>query len=198
MSKVLASNIERVNEAFERTPRIGFLPPEVQACWSDDRALPIRFEQTNSQPSLVRDMLCWLAVEPGDKVLDVGSGSGWTTALLSRLTGPKGKVVAVERIPNLVAFGRDNCERLHIRNAEFHQSIKRIGWPEAAPYDRILVSATALKVSKKLLSQLAPGGRAVMPIRNHIEIWNKDSKGRMTLEDPKQVVKFVPLIKDPA
>ncbi len=90
--------------AFQAAPRHNFLPPEVTDQTAVDMPLPIGFGQTNSQPSTVALMLDWLQVKPGQKVLDVGSGSGWSTALLSHLTGPKGRVTAVERVPELCRY----------------------------------------------------------------------------------------------
>lgn len=109
-------------------------------------------------------MLEWLEAQPGDTVLDVGSGSGWTTALLAHIVGPKGRVYAVEKIPELVAFGRDNCERSGIRNARFYEAGKQVGLPEHAPYDRILVSASADWLPSELLDQLKPEGKLVIPV----------------------------------
>ena len=86
--------------------------------------LPIGFGQTISQPTTVKFMLSWLDAMPGDEVLDIGSGSGWTSALLADIVGPQGIVYAVERIPELVKFGRDNCRRLGIENVFFFQAGK--------------------------------------------------------------------------
>lgn len=112
--------MDRVAQVFAKTPRENFLPEEYGGIAAIDSALPIGFGQTNSQPSTVARMLEWLEPQPGDKVLDVGCGSGWTTALLSRLVGPLGRVHAVELVPELVEFGRQNVERLGIKNASFH------------------------------------------------------------------------------
>src|SRR5258708_5095943 len=115
---------DRVDEAFQNVPRRNFLPPDLADRAAVDAPLPIGFGQTNSQPYTVGLMLEWLDVQPGNKILDVGAGSGWTTALLAYLTGPKGKVVAVEKVPELVEFGRENCTRLGIKHVEFHEAGK--------------------------------------------------------------------------
>ena len=139
-------------------------------------------------------MLRWLAVEPGDKVLDVGSGSGWTSALLASLTGRRGKVHAVELLSELLAFGRDNCQRLNIRNVRFHQAGKGFGWPAEAPYDRILVSAAADDMPEELLDQLKAPGRMVVPVRNTVYVIEKDEKGKVS-ERAEPGFMFVPLVR---
>src|SRR5665213_784816 len=101
-----------IDEAFRTIQRRDFLPADLQEQAYIDAPIPIGFGQTNSQPSTVRMMLEWLDPQPGDKILDVGSGSGWTTALLSYLVEPNGQVYAVEKIPELVAFGRENCQSI--------------------------------------------------------------------------------------
>lgn len=111
-----------INEAFKSVHRKDFLKSGDSRYVEIDAPIPIGYGQTNSQPSTVRQMLGWLDVRDGQKVLDVGSGSGWTTALLSRLVGPSGHVYAVEIVPELVEFGRDNCRRIDVKNAEFYEA----------------------------------------------------------------------------
>jgi protein-L-isoaspartate(D-aspartate) O-methyltransferase len=182
-----------IDSAFRAVPRQDFLPDNMRESAVLDTALPIGFGQTNSQPSTVAMMLDWLDVEPNNKILDVGSGSGWTSALLSHLTGKKGKVIAVEIVPELVRFGRDNCSKLGIKNAAFQQAGKSIGWPAEAPYDRILVSAAGQSVPPELIDQLAPGGRLVIPVRNTIMVIDKDEHGKLSRTEHPGFV-FVPLI----
>jgi protein-L-isoaspartate(D-aspartate) O-methyltransferase len=157
-----------IDEAFEKTPRELFLPENMRPYTHEDRPIPIGYGQTNSQPSTVRKMLEWLDVGPDEKALDIGSGSGWTTALLSHLIGPKGRVLAVEIVPELVKIGRMNCKAADISNAEFFQADKALGFPAEAPFDRILVSASAKKLPDELVDQLAVGGRMVIPVGNDI------------------------------
>jgi protein-L-isoaspartate(D-aspartate) O-methyltransferase len=188
----MASSVE---EAFRSIPRANFLLSESAADAELNMPLPIGFGQTNSQPETVHLMLEWLGVEPGDNILDVGSGSGWTTALLAYLTGPKGHVTAVEIIPELVQFGRHNCARIGIHNVQFHQAQKQIGWHSEAPYDRILVSAAANTLPPGLLDQLRPNGRLVIPIRNSIWVLDKDEQDVISqIEKPGFV--FVPLVDE--
>lgn len=153
----------RLREAFEAVPRERFLPGDQKPQASLDIPLPIGFNVTCSQPTTVVNMLDLLDVHLGQNVLDVGSGSGWTTALLSYLIGDEGNVVGVERIPELVA--RSSYVLSDVRNATIKQALEGVfGWPENAPYDRILVSAMADGVPRDLVDQLAVGGMMVVPI----------------------------------
>jgi protein-L-isoaspartate(D-aspartate) O-methyltransferase len=155
-----------VEAAFAAVPRIGFLPPEQQRFAGNDAALSIGHGVTNSQPTTVRAMLELLAVRPGHHVLDVGAGSGWTTALLAHLATATGSVVAVERIPEVLAMGEANLATARpAAPVETHLARPGVlGWPDAAPYDRILVSAAADDVPEDLLTQLAPDGIMVIPV----------------------------------
>jgi protein-L-isoaspartate(D-aspartate) O-methyltransferase len=183
-----------IDKAFAETPRRNFLPEDYLEYADVDNALPIGFGQTISQPYTVGLMLEWLEVAPGDKVLDVGSGSGWTTALLSHLTGSEGKVYAVEIIPELVEFGRSNNRRLGIKNASFYQAGRHYGLPKYAPYDRILVSAEAQSVPKELLDQLKPGGKMVIPVDYDILEIEKPLAGEPETTAHNGFV-FVPLVQ---
>jgi len=188
--------MDKIDKIFESTDRKLFLPEEQSGFSDSDRPLPIGFAQTNSQPSTVKMMLEWLEVEPGCKILDVGSGSGWTAALLSKLTGPTGKVYAVEIIPELVEFGRRNAVEAGIKNVRFFKAGKQFGLARYAPYDRILVSATTDELPKVLLAQLKVGGKMVIPVhRDILEITKYDKGAYETFIHPGFL--FVPLV-DPA
>lgn len=182
-----------IDDAFRTVDRRYFVLPEYRKLAEQDQPLPIGYGQTISQPSTVRSMLEWLCVEPGHKVLDVGSGSGWTTALLSQLVKPNGRVVAVELIPELVELGRDNCERAECHNVEFHYAGNQYGWPSEAHYDRILVSASAHELPPELIDQLKSGGKLVVPIGNTIHEITKRPSGE--LDDRRHFgYVFVPLL----
>lgn len=185
---------ETIDAAFKAVPRDEFLPPDQRINSSWDAPLPIGYGQTNSQPYTVALMLEWLEVQAGDKILDIGSGSGWTSALLAQLTGGGGRVYAVEKVPELVEFGAENCRKLGIRNIRFYKAGKTLGLPKFAPYDRILVSAAASQLPSELLRQLKIDGRMVIPIRNSIFVIDKT--GQETYEQlEKPGFAFVPLVK---
>lgn len=147
------------------SPREHHLPPEQQGHARLDRALAIYGGQTNSQPTTVRNMLLALDVWPGQRVLDVGSGSGWTTVILARLVGPTGSVVGVERVPELTRWGGENVAAAGMPWARVVQAVPgQLGYPADAPYDRILVSAEAGQLPTELLEQLEPQGVMVIPV----------------------------------
>lgn len=157
-----------VESSFKRINRADFVSDESNVLAFFDVALPIGFGQTISQPSTVRDMLDWLDVEEHQRILDVGSGSGWTTALLADLVGSDGFVYGVERIPELLRCGRENCSKYDIDNVSFHLAGKTLGLPEYAPFDRILVSASSSRIPTELIHQLTVGGKMVVPVRRAI------------------------------
>src|SRR5512143_1036915 len=156
--------MDAVAEAFAAMPREAFLPPGQRRYASYDGPLPIGHGQTNSQPSTVAAMLRLLDVKPGHKVLDVGCGSGWTTALLAHLTGPTGRVLGVELEPDLVELGTRHLDSFAFPWASIHEAVPGVlGLPGAAPYHRILVSAMARELPDELVAQLHSGGVMVIP-----------------------------------
>lgn len=132
----------------------------------EDRPLPIGEGQTISQPSTVVFMLELLQAQKGHKVLDVGSGSGWTTALLAHIVGPSGKIIAIELLDSLKVFGEENFKKTNYKNAVFIKGNAAKDFPDEAPFDRILVNAGASEIPSALLSQLAVGGKMVIPLRD--------------------------------
>lgn len=182
-----------IDKAFQAVPRQHFLPEEVRAQAWLDAPLPIGFGQTNSQPSTVYRMLEWLDAEPGNKVLDVGAGSGWTSALLGYIVGKKGRVYAVEKIPEILDFGRHNVEKLGVGNVRFFKAGLVFGLPQSAPFDRILVSAAAAELPTGLIKQLKIGGRLVVPVKNDILVIDKLSDTE-TETEKHSGYQFVPLV----
>jgi len=157
--------MDAVSAAFEAVPRTGFLPRLARGRAAYDGPIEIGLGQTNSQPRTVDAMLRLLAVEPGQRVLDVGSGSGWSTALLAHLVGPEGEVLGVELEPDLVRFGKKNLARTRQPWASIVQATDGVlGMPDAAPYERILVSAQPRTLPDELVAQIADGGRMVIPV----------------------------------
>lgn len=156
---------DSVSEAFAATPRTWFLPRRARGRAAYDGPIEIGCGQTNSQPRTVDAMLRLLEVRRGDRVLDVGAGSGWSTALLAHLTGATGEVIGVEIEPTLVEFGSANLARVARSWARIEQALPDVlGWPEGAPYDRVLVSAEPRALPQELVDQVAIGGRMVIPV----------------------------------
>jgi len=181
-----------VERAFRAVDRARFVPEEERTVAYLDTALPIGAGQTISQPTVVAYCLEWLQVRPGDRVLDVGSGSGWTTALLAHLAGPSGSVIGVERVPSLVAFGAKNLATYAFPQAHIEEAKRELGLAKAAPFDRILVSASAEEVPDVLRQQLADGGRMVISVRETICVVERTGDAFKTVCHEGFV--FVPLI----
>lgn len=154
-----------MDAALAATPRALYLPLGQRPYADQDRALPIGYGQTNSQPRTVRDMLLALDVRPGMRVLEVGSGSGWATALLAHLVGSEGEVLGVERVPELTADGAAAVAATGRTWARVRQADPyHLGAPDDAPFDRILVSAQGDDVPPELVEQLADDGLMVLPV----------------------------------
>ncbi|KNX36795.1 protein-L-isoaspartate O-methyltransferase family protein [Luteipulveratus halotolerans] len=155
----------RAAEAMRRTPRADFLPPEEAARAGHDGPLPIGGGQTSSQPRTVLDMLELLDVRPGQRVLDVGAGSGWTTAILADLVGPQGRVTGVERVSALADRAASSVASAGRPWATVHRAQPDVlGLPGEAPYDRVLVSAMADRMPTSLVEQLVVAGVLVAPV----------------------------------
>jgi protein-L-isoaspartate(D-aspartate) O-methyltransferase len=152
---------ERVLDAIARVPRERFVPEHLRLYAYDDRALPIGDGQTISQPLMVALMTEALAPQPGERVLEVGTGSGYQAAVLSHLAR---EVISVERVPSLCARARDVLAALGYGNVRVFLAGETLGRPEDAPYDAIIVTAGAPHVPPVLLDQLAAGGRLVLPV----------------------------------
>ncbi len=152
---------ERVLAAMVRIPREQFVPPDEQNLAYEDIPLPIGLGQTISQPFIVALMTEMLELTGSEKVLEVGTGSGYQTAILAELAR---LVITVERLPALTEGARRVLDSLGYTNIVVHLAEKTLGWQAEAPYDAIMVTAGAPRVPVDLLAQLAVGGRLVIPI----------------------------------
>lgn len=184
---------DAVDAAFAATPRALFLPESERPRAEYDGPLPIGHGQTSSQPRTVRQMLQLLGVDPGHRVLDVGTGSGWTTALLAHLVGPDGLVVGVERVVDLVTFGAANLAATDRGWATIEPASRDVlGSPARAPYDRIMVSAEAPRLPEELVAQLGPEGRMVIPVQGTMLLVLRTATGTMVTRHGSY--RFVPLL----
>jgi len=185
-------NNARVLQAFRTVPRHLFVPEEYQASAYADHPLPIGNEQTISQPYFVALMTAGLELTGDEVVLEIGTGSGYQTAILANLVK---EVHSVERISQLSELAERNLRALEIENIYLHVGDGSLGWPEDAPYDRILITAAAPLIPKIILDQLKINGRIVAPIggrwRQMLEVWVKEKK-QIKKEQILPVV-FVPL-----
>ena len=182
----------RVLAAFECIPRHSFVPPEYQPWAYDDAPQPIGHEQTISQPYIVALMSELLALSGSERVLEVGTGSGYQAAILAKLAA---EVHTVEIIPALAERARQTLKSLGLQNVHVHCADGSQGWPEAAPYPAILVAAAAPAVPQPLLAQLSEGGRLVLPVGmrgfQRLELWRKE--GEAVSSETILPVAFVPL-----
>jgi protein-L-isoaspartate(D-aspartate) O-methyltransferase len=187
----------RVVEAMRRVPREAFVSREQYHAAYDDRPLSIGFGQTISQPFIVALMVQALELRGDEKVLELGTGSGYEAAILAELAQ---KVVTVEYIPELAESAKQVLDKLGYSNIEVHIAGKILGWPEGAPYDAIIVSAGAPTVPQVLLEQLTWNGRLVIPVGSR---WQQELLRVTKLRKGNEIENlggcyFVPLIGEGA
>jgi protein-L-isoaspartate(D-aspartate) O-methyltransferase len=184
----------RIIETFRKIRRSDFLPEDMQNLAELNEALPIDFGQTISQPLVVAFMLEQLQPKPGDKILDIGSGSGWTTALLAETVKETGKVIALELVSELKEFGEKNAAKYKLP-AQFICADGSRGYEKEAPYDGILCSAAVQRtVPQAWKKQLKIGGRLVTPIGSSVYLFIKKSESEFEeIEYPGFA--FVPLVE---
>ncbi|MDD5556250.1 MAG: protein-L-isoaspartate(D-aspartate) O-methyltransferase [bacterium] len=186
-------NDPRVLAAFRTVPRHRFLPPDMAHAAYADHPLPIGEGQTISQPYMVALMTQCMEVRPGDRVLEIGTGSGYQAAILAELGA---EVYTIERIASLSERSGELLDALGYGTVRLRVGDGTLGWPEAAPFDGIIVTAGAPRVPEPLVGQLAEGGRLVIPVGGG---WSQDlivvrkAGGRLTEEEVCGCV-FVPLL----
>lgn len=182
----------RIIEAFRAVERVDFVVNDNALDIYEDYPLGIGYGQTISQPRTVAMMMEMLSPKEGQKVLDIGSGSGWTTALLAYIVGDSGSVIGVERVEELVEFGRKNLEKYDFKNAKIVQAEDELGIV-GEEFDRILVSAAASTFPYELIKQLKVGGKLVIPIQNSVFEIVKKTAGDFDANEHYGFT-FVPLI----
>ena len=167
---------ERVLAVMSRVPREKFIPAENQHLSYEDIPLPIGYNQTISQPFIIALMTASLELKGTEKVLEVGTGSGYQAAILAGLTQ---RVITVERVPGLAESAKRVLDSLGYRNVEIHLAGQALGWEQDAPYEAIIVTAAAPKVPKELIEQLVTGGRMVVPVGSrHLQDLKKITRHR--------------------
>jgi len=186
-------NEPRLLAAFESVPRHLFVPEKVRHLAYADRPLPIGFGQTISQPYIVALMTDMLELRGDERVLDVGTGSGYQTAILAHMAG---EVHTIEFVPELAAAAGRLFDELGLANVQCHVGDGSLGWPPAAPYEGIVVTAAAPSTPQPLLEQLTQGGRLVLPVGERrvqaLEIWER--RGDDYVRKSVTTVAFVPLL----
>ncbi len=182
-------------DAFLAVPREAFVGEAHRHLAYGDHPLPIESGQTISQPYIVGLMIQAALIRPGDKVLEIGTGSGYAAAVISRIAN---QVIGIERLSDLVSVARERLRRLGFDNVAIVEGDGTMGWPDEAPFDAILAAASGSHVPKALTEQLADGGRLVMPVgdpggaQDLVKI-TKGPEGEL-INDSLGSVRFVPLI----
>jgi protein-L-isoaspartate(D-aspartate) O-methyltransferase len=186
----------RIIKAFKEINRADFVQEGEKEDAYVNAPLPIGFNQTISQPLTVAFMLELLAPQEGDRIMDIGSGSGWQTALLAHIAGESGKVFAVEILPSLAHWGKVNVEKYEFVSrgrVEFFERDGSKGLPEFAPFDKIIAAASAEKLPESWKSQLKPGGRIVAPVKT--SVWLVEREGAEKFRETEfPGFSFVPLV----
>jgi protein-L-isoaspartate(D-aspartate) O-methyltransferase len=188
---------ERVLAAFARVPRQLFVPERLQGAANADRPLPIGFGQTISQPFVVAYMTERLRLSGAERVLEVGTGSGYQAAILALLAK---EVFSIEVVPELAERAREVLlVKLGLANVRLRTGDGALGWPEEAPFDRVVVTAAAPDVPPALFDQLAPGGRMIAPVGAELDVQvlrmlDKGNDGT-SIETDLLPVRFVPLTR---
>ena len=188
-------NDKKVEFVIRQTPRHNFVPSSLQDRAYENGPLPLLSGQTISQPSVVARMTEWLEIKEGQKILEIGSGSGWQCAIIAKLVG-NGQIFTVERHENLANFAKDNLKKSGIKNAYIINGDGRLGLPRESPYDRIIITAACKDVPKSLFDQLTTDGLLLAPVGENIQsliLFKKTPKGVVEIKNQSGYV-FVPLV----
>jgi protein-L-isoaspartate(D-aspartate) O-methyltransferase len=188
-------NDDRVESALRNIPRHEFIPESELDYAYDNEPLPIMKNQTISQPGVVTRMTEWLDVKDGQKILEIGTGSGWQSAIISYLVG-SGSVYSIERHPELVKFAQENLKKLKIDNVHVILGDGNLGYPKESPYDRIIITAACTEIPSPLFDQLSENGLIIAPVGDSSQslvLQKKTSKGMLEIRKQSKYV-FVPLI----
>ena len=185
----------RVESALRNIPRHEFVPESELDYAYYNEPLPIMKNQTISQPGVVTRMTEWLDVKDGQKILEIGTGSGWQSAILSYLVGT-GDIYSVERHPKLVKFAQENLKKFKIDNVNVILGDGSIGYSKESPYDRIIITAACTKIPSPLIEQLSENGFIIAPVGDNSQslvLLQKTSKGIVEIRNESHYV-FVPLV----
>jgi protein-L-isoaspartate(D-aspartate) O-methyltransferase len=183
---------ERVLAAMGKVPREEFVPPESRAASYEDGPLPIGYDQTISQPYIVALMTEQLRLKPSDRVLEIGTGSGYQAAILAELVS---EIYSVEIVEPLAKDAEATLQRLGYRNVHVKVGDGYKGWPEAAPFDAIIVTCAPEKVPQPLIDQLKDGGRMVIPVGERFaqQLYLLEKRNGQLKESVTLPVRFVPM-----
>jgi protein-L-isoaspartate(D-aspartate) O-methyltransferase len=181
----------RTRAALRKVPRHLFVPPEAEAQAYDDHPLPIGHGQTISQPYIVAFMTEALGLRGGERVLEVGTGSGYQAAVLAEIAA---QVYSIEIVEPLAAEAKERLRRLGVSNVEVRAGDGYAGWPEAAPFDAVIVTAAAPRIPEPLKQQLEDGGRLIIPVGEGVqELVVVTRRGANFEERSVLPVRFVPM-----
>ena len=186
---------EKVESALQNIPRHEFVPESELEYAYDNEPLPIMKNQTISQPGVVTRMTEWLDVKNGQNILEIGTGSGWQSAILSYLVG-SGTIYSIERHPELAKFAQENLKKLKIDNVHVILGDGTLGYSQASPYDRIIITAACTEIPLPLLDQLSENGLIIAPVggsSQSLVLLQKTPKGIVEIKNQSKYV-FVPLV----
>lgn len=186
---------KNVESAFRNVPRHYFVMPSDYDVAYSNEPLAIMKKQTISQPGVVSRMTEWLEIEDGQKILEIGTGSGWQTGILSNLV-KSGTVFSIERHPELVNFAKENLNKLGINNVNVILGDGSLGYPDAAPYDRIIITAACNEIPLPLFEQLKENGLILAPVGDSSQslvLLKKTRDGIVEIKKQSNYV-FVPLL----